>query len=86
MSAKLTVNCVFSQLCMHTVLLEIESYLCVFCQSEHFPFLGTTNSTNVMSDMRCRTTFYASLGRFLLVDFGEDEEKFYQFMLPLTGM
>ena len=35
--------------------------------------------------MRCRTTFYTSLGRLLLVDLGEDEEKFYQFMMPLTG-
>ena len=54
-------------------------------QSEHFPFLGISNNGNAISDMRCRTTFYTSLGRLLLVDLGEDEEKFYQFMMPLTG-
>ena len=39
-----------------------------------------------MSDMRCRTTFYTALGRLLLVDLGEDEDKFDQFMMPLTGI
>lgn len=39
-----------------------------------------------MADMRCRTTFYTALGRLLLVDLGEDEDKFDQFMMPLTGM
>lgn len=38
-----------------------------------------------MADMRCRTTFYTALGRLLLVDLGEDEDKFDQFMMPLTG-
>ena len=28
--------------------------------------------------------FYTSLGRLLMVDLGEDEEKFDAFMLPLT--
>ncbi|XP_014218065.1 exportin-7 isoform X2 [Copidosoma floridanum] len=50
--------------------------------SEHFPFLG--NSVAV-SEMRCRSMFYASLGRLLMVDLGEDEERFHTFMLPLTG-
>uniref|UniRef100_T1JH36 Gamma-tubulin complex component 2 n=1 Tax=Strigamia maritima TaxID=126957 RepID=T1JH36_STRMM len=50
--------------------------------SEHFPFLGNTAQ---IGDMRCRTTFYTSLGRLLMVDLGEDEEKFEQFMLPVTG-
>ena len=59
---------------------------CVYAQqSEHFPFLGISNNSSAISDMRCRTTFYTSLGRLLLVDLGEDEEKFYQFMMPLTG-
>ena len=58
----------------------------LYPQSEHFPFLGINNSSNAISDMRCRTTFYTSLGRLLLVDLGEDEEKFYQFMMPLTGL
>ncbi|KAK2709562.1 hypothetical protein QYM36_013288 [Artemia franciscana] len=35
--------------------------------------------------MKCRTTFYTSLGRLLMVDLGEDEERFEQFMLPLRG-
>ncbi|XP_041371290.1 exportin-7-like isoform X2 [Gigantopelta aegis] len=56
--------------------------------SEHFPFLGiSVNSTasTPLADMRCRTTFYTALGRLLLVDLGEDEEKFEQFMMPLTA-
>jgi len=51
-------------------------------QSEHFPFLG--NSVAV-SEMRCRSMFYTSLGRLLMVDLGEDEDRFDSFMLPLTG-
>eukprot|EP00058_Branchiostoma_floridae_P015574 XP_002601062.1 hypothetical protein BRAFLDRAFT_75498 [Branchiostoma floridae] len=51
--------------------------------SEHFPFLGV-NTSNPLGDMRCRTTFYIALGRLLMVDLGEDEERFEQFMLPLT--
>jgi exportin-7 len=51
-------------------------------QSEHFPFLG--NSVAV-SEMRCRSMFYTSLGRLLMVDLGEDEDIFDGFMLPLTG-
>lgn len=35
--------------------------------------------------MRCRSTFYTSLGRLLMVDLGEDEERFAQFMRPLTA-
>lgn len=49
--------------------------------SEHFPFLGNNMQ---ISDMRCRSTFYTSLGRLLMVDLGEDEEKFDLFMVPLT--
>jgi len=54
-------------------------------QSEHFPFLGVNNAGSQLNDMRCRTTFYTALGRLLMVELGEDEEKFEQFMLPLTG-
>lgn len=36
--------------------------------------------------MRCRSMFYTSLGRLLMVDLGEDEERFHTFMLPLTGI
>ncbi|XP_032806398.1 exportin-7 isoform X1 [Petromyzon marinus] len=52
--------------------------------SEHFPFLGI-NSQSSLSDMRCRTTFYTALGRLLIVDLGEDEDQFEQFILPLTA-
>ncbi|XP_044003499.1 exportin-7 isoform X1 [Aphidius gifuensis] len=50
--------------------------------SEHFPFLG--NSVAV-TEMRCRTMFYTSLGKLFMVDLGEDEERFHTFMLPLTA-
>ncbi|KAL5015882.1 hypothetical protein ScPMuIL_005471 [Solemya velum] len=53
--------------------------------SEHFPFLGINTGNSPMADMRCRTTFYTALGRLLMVDLGEDEEKFDQFMMPLTA-
>ncbi|XP_076471297.1 exportin-7-like [Babylonia areolata] len=67
------------------VKLEAVQFLLNSHTSEHFPFLGITNNSSAISDMRCRTTFYTSLGRLLLVDLGEDEEKFYQFMMPLTA-
>lgn len=38
-----------------------------------------------ISDMRCRSVFYTALGRLLLINLGEDEDKFEQFMMPLTG-
>ncbi|XP_054168577.1 exportin-7-like [Oppia nitens] len=50
--------------------------------SEHFPFLG---SSAQISDMRCRSTLYTSLGRLLMIDLGEDEEKFLTFMSSLTA-
>lgn len=50
--------------------------------SEHFPFLGNAVA---VSEMRCRSMFYTSLGRLLMVDLGEDEDRFQNFMLPLTG-
>uniref|UniRef100_A0A8C0IDF1 Exportin 7 n=1 Tax=Bubo bubo TaxID=30461 RepID=A0A8C0IDF1_BUBBB len=53
-------------------------------QSEHFSFLGINNQSN-LTDMRCRTTFYTALGRLLMVDLGEDEDQYEQFMLPLTA-
>lgn len=50
--------------------------------SEHFSFLGT----NVpISEMRFRSMFYTSLGRLLMVDLGEDEERFYNCLQPLTS-
>ncbi|XP_031627705.1 ran-binding protein 16 isoform X2 [Contarinia nasturtii] len=50
--------------------------------SEHFSFLG---SNVAIAEMRCRSMFYTSLGRLLMVDLGEDEERFYNFMSPLTN-
>ncbi|XP_055684266.1 ran-binding protein 16 isoform X1 [Lutzomyia longipalpis] len=50
--------------------------------SEHFQFLGTNCE---VSEMRMRSMFYSSLGRLLMVDFGDDEERFYTFMLPMTN-
>lgn len=52
-------------------------------QSEHFSFLGTNIA---VGEMRSRSMFYTSLGRLLMVDLGEDEERFYNFMLPITSM
>ncbi|XP_033102804.1 exportin-7-like isoform X2 [Anneissia japonica] len=51
--------------------------------SDQFPFLGV-NGTLSLNDMRCRTTFYTALGRLLMVDLGEDEQRFENFMMPLT--
>lgn len=48
---------------------------------EHFPFLNVTHSN---LDMRCRSTFYTALGRLLLVELGEDEERFERFISPMT--
>lgn len=64
------------------VKLEAVQFILSNHTSEHFPFLGNTAQIN---DMRCRSTFYTSLGRLLMIDLGEDEEKFDQFMLPITG-
>ncbi|XP_044300171.1 ran-binding protein 17-like [Varanus komodoensis] len=51
--------------------------------SKHFPFLGV-NDNYGLSDLRCRTTFYTALTRLLMVELGEDEDEFENFMLPLT--
>ena len=51
-------------------------------QPEHFPFLDVSHSN---LDLRSRTTFYTALGRLLLVELGEDEERFERFISPMTG-
>lgn len=51
-------------------------------QSEHFSFLGTNVA---VTEMRNRSMFYTSLGRLFLVDFNEDEERFDNFMMPITS-
>ena len=48
-------------------------------QPEHFPFL------NMSLEVKCHTMFYMALGRLLLVDLGEDEDKFGRFITPLTS-
>ncbi|XP_034838270.1 LOW QUALITY PROTEIN: exportin-7-B [Maniola hyperantus] len=50
--------------------------------AEHFPFLGMGANT---IEMRCRSMLYTALGRLLMVELGEDEERFYAFMMPLTA-
>ncbi|KAH1005287.1 hypothetical protein HUJ04_006300 [Dendroctonus ponderosae] len=49
--------------------------------SEHFPFLSNTAQ---VKEMKCRSLFYTALGRLLTVNLGEDEERFHNFLLPLT--
>lgn len=51
--------------------------------SEQFPFLSIAA---IQVDMRCRTMFYTALGRLLLVELREDEEKLRQFMSPITSI
>ncbi|CAG4958643.1 unnamed protein product [Colias eurytheme] len=50
--------------------------------AEHFPFLGVGAGTG---EMRCRTMLYTALGRLLMVELGEDEDRFHAFMMPLTA-
>ncbi|EDV20049.1 uncharacterized protein TRIADDRAFT_32548, partial [Trichoplax adhaerens] len=50
---------------------------------QHFPFLGIQPNIT-LKNMRHRTLFYTAIGRFLMVDLGEDDESFVQFFMPLT--
>lgn len=61
------------------VKLESIQFLLKNHNSSHFQFLGVESQ---ISDLRCRTTFYTALGHFIIVDLGEDEDKFNEFMLP----
>ncbi|XP_023340889.1 exportin-7 [Eurytemora carolleeae] len=63
------------------VKLEEVGFLLANHTAEHYPFLGANVS---VTEMRCRSMFYTSLGRLLMVELGEDEEKFEAFMIPLT--
>lgn len=63
------------------VKLEEVGFLLSNHTAAHYPFLGVGVS---VTEMRCRSMFYTSLGRLLMVDLGEDEEKFDAFMIPLT--
>ena len=64
------------------VKLEEVGFLLSNHTAEHYPFLGVNVG---VTEMRCRSMFYTSLGRLLMVDLGEDEDKFEQFMIPLTS-
>lgn len=64
------------------VKLEEVQFILANHTAEHFPFLGNQSP---LQDMRCRSTFYTSLGRLLMIDLGEDEEKFEQFMRPICA-
>lgn len=48
---------------------------------EHFTFLANS----AISGSRCRSMFYTCLGRLLMVDLGEDVDRFITFMMPLTS-
>jgi len=63
------------------VKLEEVGFLLSNHTAEHYPFLGVGVP---VTEMRCRSMFYTSLGRLLMVELGEDEEKFEAFMIPLT--
>merc|ERR1719334_1736902 len=64
------------------VKLEEVGFLLSNHTAEHYPFLGVNVG---VTEMRCRSMFYTSLGRLLMVDLGEDEDKFENFMIPLTS-
>ena len=64
------------------VKLEEVGFLLSNHTAEHYPFLGVNVG---VTEMRCRSMFYTSLGRLLMVDLGEDEDKFEGFMIPLTS-
>ncbi|XP_026314400.1 exportin-7-B [Hyposmocoma kahamanoa] len=71
------------------VKLEEVQFMLTHHTAEHFPFLGITGVGDMSStrteEMRCRTMLYTALGRLLMVELGEDEEKFHAFMMPLTA-
>eukprot|EP00794_Sanderia_malayensis_P005744 gene5744-6446_t len=48
---------------------------------EHFPFLGFQAGSNY----KCRTLFYTAIGRLLLVDLGDEQERFLSFTSRLTS-
>ena len=43
----------------------------MFMFTEHYPFLGVSVA---VTEMRCRSMFYTSLGRLLMVDLGSNSE------------
>ncbi|XP_053623394.1 exportin-7-B isoform X2 [Plodia interpunctella] len=65
------------------VKLEETQFMLTHHTAEHFPFLGISGVGT--SEMRCRSMLYTALGRLLMVELGEDEERFHAFMMPLTA-
>lgn len=65
------------------VKLESIQFLLKNHNNTHFQFLGVDSQ---ISDLRCRTTFYMALGHFVIVDLGEDEDRFNQFMQPFDAV
>ncbi|GBP42745.1 Exportin-7-B [Eumeta japonica] len=63
------------------VKLEEVQFMLTHHTPEHFPFLGASGT----GEMRCRTMLYTALGRLLMVELGEDEDRFHAFMMPLTA-
>ncbi|CAH2100549.1 unnamed protein product [Euphydryas editha] len=64
------------------VKLEEVQFMLTHHTAEHFPFLGVGAGT---AEMRCRSRLYTALGRLLMVELGEDEDRFHAFMMPLTA-
>ncbi|NXW14049.1 RBP17 protein, partial [Circaetus pectoralis] len=79
----LSVGYPFYALCVVNFVEHLTFHTLMFQQSKHFPFLGISDNYS-LSDLRCRTVFYTALTRLLMVDLGEDEDEFENFMLPLT--
>ncbi|XP_045456955.1 exportin-7-B [Melitaea cinxia] len=64
------------------VKLEEVQFMLTHHTAEHFPFLGVGAGN---AEMRCRSRLYTALGRLLMVELGEDEDRFHAFMMPLTA-
>ncbi|KAL4714799.1 hypothetical protein ACJJTC_002658 [Scirpophaga incertulas] len=65
------------------VKLDETQFMLTHHTAEHFPFLGISRVGT--SEMRCRTMLYTALGRLLMVELGEGEERFHTFMMPITA-
>ncbi|OWR50837.1 exportin-7 isoform 1 [Danaus plexippus plexippus] len=64
------------------VKLEEVQFMLSHHTAEHFPFLGVGAGS---AEMRCRSMLYTALGRLLMVELGEDEQKFAAFVMPLSA-
>ncbi|XP_065827879.1 exportin-7-like isoform X2 [Oscarella lobularis] len=51
---------------------------------ENLPFLAVRDGSHGLN-FRCRTTFYTALSRLLMIDLGEEDEKFVAFMTPIAA-